>query len=407
MINTPRFLFLCILWWLAGMVCAQGPAPTQGSASRQAHNKRDITHRSNAELRELLMQEAVNDAIDRVAPIEVRSVTKHQVGERRRDKRSTFKENFQQKSSQRTNVRWLRTSAYDFQQNVPRKGWWTCTVQGTVQPMDGGMSSPLSIVEAESFIVDSRKGAQVRVELMNPPKGIDVGERLESFSERGKRTGQAVVTAMDADGFSARILRGRWSVRPGDQMEQGTFPLLSGGFRVRGGTNAPWPYRPAGTASDQANESIVVQGLIFEFYERSLLKQWELHGGVELMRTNDSIAANVFTLYVGAARPITLIPEFLQLVPSIDIGMVLSGGTVSLGALPVFAVGSLEAQFQLGAVELSGGVRYRAMLTDSPFAGPMVTVGIGLDLYRVLGKDTGDRYQPGLSLQSVKDMLKP
>lgn len=408
MINSRRILSLCLLWWLVGVVCAQGPVATQGSASRPARNKRDINHRSNADLRQLLIQEAVNDAIDRVAPIEVQSVTKHQVGERSRDKRSTHKENFQQKSMQRTTVRWLRTSAYNFQQNGRRKGPWTCTVQGTVEPLDQKESPALAIVEAESFLVDSRKGAQVRVELMNPPKGIDVGERVESFNEAGKRTGQLVVTTVDADGFTARMIRGRWSVRRGDQLDLGKFPLLSGGLRARGTTNEAWPYRLASTTGDQPPESIVVQGLMLEFYERSLLKQWELHAGIELMRTTDSIAANVGTFYIGAGKPINLIPEFLQLVPSIDIGMVFTGESVYLGSskLPVFATGSLEAQFHLGAVELSGGVRYRAMLETGPFAGPMATVGIGLDLYRLLGTDTGDRYQPGLSFRSLQEMLQ-
>jgi len=112
-----------------------------GQAVRYVNNRRDIYHPRNENARKELIRDAVKDAIEKGASINVGHVSI-------RDFNSTLEKSFEDvfddyvsQNLEHYNVKWSRTSNYNFTLIEPKK--WKCEVNGEVSNL---MSIHLTIL---------------------------------------------------------------------------------------------------------------------------------------------------------------------------------------------------------------------------------------------------------------------
>ena len=391
-----KHLLLILLCGLGATAIAQTGTPSWGQAALPVRNALDIAHPRNAEVRFALMRHAVADAIDRVAPVEVRTVTQLSVEEQRTRSGGRFREEYHYSTVQRTDVRWQRSGEFRFARDPLRSGWWTCQVNGTVhrrvagEPRATGMDAP---------VVAGKRGALVRLYPQWGAEALKVGQCYESHRAgqlgAGAPTGRLVVTHVAADGATARVLRGQWTVRPGDELRTATFGLLRGGVHARYGTALTQRLNAEG-----GRTTVVARSLAVDFFEHGLLDRWELGLGLEGMGAQGPEGELVTGLFarVGVGRPLPLLPEVLYLLPSLHGGLGLLSREVDLGEgnMPLFVDACLELALRLGVLELSAGLRNRLLLGDQQFAGSMPTLGLRVDLYRLRNYTADGRRSPAL-----------
>lgn len=402
-----RLLLLFVITTTAvSSLQAQRVLPAHGEATRAALNGKDIHHPRNDELRQVLMQDAVRDAVEQVAGVQVSVVTELGVQERRGTEQTFFVEDLRTSTVQRVGIRWTRNAPFTFAPHPTLKRTWICSVSGTVQefalgPTGGSLNA---VPYSEVGVVKHKRGAQVTIS----PSAGDVfhpGDRIELFgSERSAhgRTADALMTRPTASVYvtsvqdgqvNGTVIRGRWKVRAGQRAEPGDFPLLRGGVKVQ---YTLWAPPPSPTTEQPFGP--VTSGLSIGFFEQSLVQHWGATFGIEVATTSVSPTENVMDLYphLGVFRPFAILPEVLQLSPSLSGGMALLGTTHADGVrgLPFFLDLGLSAELRLGALDLSAGLRNRSVLGAPQLGGLGPFLGLQLDLYR-LTNDTEDRITPG------------
>ena len=378
-----------------------------GHAARLATNRLDIQHRRNDALRRQLMQDAVQDAIERVAPVEVRSNTHAAVHERRSNERTHFTDDFEQRTVQRSRIAWQRIGDFQFQRDPQRYRQWICTVSGTVRglPVPVEFDTERLALAMDRPMVTRKRGATVQLSLdgLDKPKPGDVLEsHRPARTAQGdagvpRVTGQLVVTEVNDRSATARVVRGYWTARTKDAVRKGHGGILRGGVQLHYTTDAGTMLPAAG----EGRPSRPVQALSVAFFEHSLLQRWEVSMGVEAI--SDPIPGGnpllSFLPHVRVGRPFALVPEVLYLTPSVGggYGVLSSVYPAAERALPFFADGLLELSLRLGAVEVHAGARHRIMLGNEHLSGTRPTVGLRLDLYRMTHYQADGRKTPGLA----------
>ena len=413
-----RLLPLVIACCQVVVLSAQQILPTQGEATRAARNGHDIHHPRNDALRQQLMQEAVRDAVERVAGVQVSVITELGVQERRGTEETFFVEDLRTSTVQRVGIRWTRNAPFTFSPHPTLKQTWICRVSGTVQevplgPSGGGLHT---LPYTEVGMVRRKHGAQV---VLSPAPGdtLQVGDRIAVFGpqrstrtgspdqEMTRSTGSVLVTDVTDGLVSGTVLRGRWNVRPGQRIAHGDFPLLRGGVKLRFGV---WAHPPQNM--DELSTPLTSSVLSIGFFEHSLVQHWGVELGVEVTTTALSPTRTAVDLFphVGVFRPFALVPEVLHLGPSLSGGMALLGGDQvdAVQVLPFFLDLGVELDLRLGAAEVSVGLRDRSVLGAPWMGGTGLFLGLQLDLYR-LANDTEDRSSPGLGrgVQAVRSAL--
>ncbi len=381
--------------------------PTKGRAEIQVSNGRSIHHPRNAEAKHELMRLAVLDAIDRVAPVEVRSQVHHAVREERVGRRLRFRESFDQVIQQRTDIVWRRVGEYGFQRDPERPHWWICIVNGEVEHKGAQATAATGPPPAEPLLVASRKGARVWTFPVwsgaAPPVG---GVYQAQRPGHPGATGLVVVDRSAAARSRARVLQGHLTLRPGDELIAVDHGLLRGGVQVRAGQGLARTVRMEGVESEVRVSSIAV-----DFFEQGLLHRWELSLGFEGMGTTagDSLLDHGFFARVGIIRPIAIVPGALSLRPGLlgGIGVVDDQVYMSEGRGVLLADAQAELALHLGALQLTAGVRWRGVTGTGTYGGTLYCVGAWLDLYRITGLILEDRDRPmvGRSLFLMRDVL--
>jgi hypothetical protein len=397
---------LLLLAWAACLPLAA--QPTKGRAEIHVPNGRSIHHPRNAEARQELMRLAVVDAIDRVAPVEVRSRVHHAVREDRTGaRRYRFHESFEQVIQQRTDVVWRRVGEYGFQRDPERPHWWICIVNGVVELPEVAAASPAAKHAEEPLLVASRKGARVWTFPVWSAKVPPVGGVFEGHrTGRAGPTGLVVVDRSSASEARALVVQGHYTLRPGDELVAVDHGLLRGGVQLRVGQGAARTAPLEGTGSQASVNSIAL-----DFFEQGLLHRWELSLGFEAMglMAGDSLQGHGFFARVGIIRPLAIVPGALSLRPGLlgGFGVEDDHAYMSEGRGVLLADAQAELAVHLGALQLTAGVRWRGITGTGAYGGTMYCVGAWLDLYRISGLILEDRDRPmvGRSLFLMRDLL--
>lgn len=404
--RTPLLLLTVIGSGVFLAACAQPVHPAQGEATRAAQNGRDIHHPSNDAFRVLLLQEAVQDAIERSAGISISVTTVLDVQERRGTETTFFVEILRANTVQRIGIRWRRESAYRFARHPSLRHAWTCSVTGTVQelPMTSEPAVDAAAISAEKGIILSRRLGDVQ---LRPPAGevYAPGDRL--VVQGGPASASVLVTHVQDGLVTGRIIRGRSSVRMGQRIDRGEFPLLRGGIKLRM-SGAMGSERT--TSNDPASDH-VLSVLSVEVFEYSLVEQWGVLFGLDIaMGTWNGQRSTLDLLpHAGAYRPFALLPEVLYLGPYMNAGIgFIDADHPDFGhQATLYVEPGIEAELRLGAIELCAGARYRAVGGLPALSGGELFIGAQLDLYRLAGR-TEARTRPSLlpGLQAMRNGIR-
>jgi len=401
-----RFTFLLVVLFVTCGLLAQDDRLATGHATRLATNRLDIQHRRNDELRARLMQDAVQDALERAAPVEVRSSTRSSVHERRSSDRNHFTDDFEQRSVQRSRIAWQRSGDFHFQRDPKHYRQWVCTVLGTVRelPVAEELDPGRLALSPARPTVTRKRGATLQLswEGMERPKPGDVLESHRSGragqADGGVQrvTGQLVVTEVNERSATARLVRGYWTARPNDLLRRADVGVLRGGLQLRYSMDAD-PMLP--TASD-VSVPRSVQSISVDFFEHSLLQRWEISAGLEVLSDRSFSTDPIMGLlpHIALGRPFALLPEVLYLTPTLGggYGLLSSAYPAPQRSMPFFFDGLLEASLRLGALEFRAGVRYRNMLGNEHLSGLTPNIGLRLDIYRMTHFRAEGRQAPGL-----------
>ena len=395
---------LLLLAWAAWLPLAA--QPTKGRAEIRVPNGRSIHHPRNAEAKHELMRLAVTDAIDRVAPVEVRTQVHHAVREERIGRRQRFRESFDQVIQQRTDIVWRRVGEYGFQRDPERPHWWICIVNGVVERKDAP-APPTTNGPREALLVASRKGSRVwtfPVWSGAPPSvgGVFEGRR----AGHAGATGLVVVDRSTGSEARARMLQGHLSLRPGDELVPVDHGLLRGGVQLRAGQGPARMVHMEGTGTP-----VSVNSIALDFFEQGLLHRWELSLGFEMsgIMAGDSLLENGLFARVGIIRPLAIVPSALSLRPGLlgGVGAVDDHTYMSEGRGVLLADAQAELALHLGALQLTAGVRWRGITGTGSLGGTLYCIGAWLDLYRISGLILEGRDRPavGRSLFLMRDVL--
>ncbi|MEZ4755331.1 MAG: hypothetical protein R2817_00730 [Flavobacteriales bacterium] len=399
-LRAAGLLLCCALCW---RLAAQGTAmPTTGTAIMDVGNRRDIHHHRNQEAREKLKRKAVQDAVERVAAVDISVVTELRVREERNGGYRSFSESYLNQVLEQYHVSWSRAGDFTFQRDPSSPRAWLCSVSGTVRQLPNTDAAPLRKARApEEPQVLAKRGPHLYVapgrqqQLQAWQRYAVVRTTHAASRVPGQRTaGRIVVLADEVDGRArAQVISGRYAIREGQHLVPASFPLVRGGVGY-GNFQQGTP----GSAEEPPAEQ--VQGHALDYFEESLLDGVGLLVGMDFLQVyaGDSLTYRSLAPRLGATYRLPLLPEVLHL-----------RGTGSFGMNVPYPEQNEESQFMLlgkvdlclnlGPVELSTGFRYNQVFNYALLSGAFTSIGIAVDLYRYI-PGTHHRRYPGL-----RDML--
>lgn len=389
-----------VLWCLCIHVLpAQDEAmPTSGKAIMDVGNRRDIHHHSNHEAREKLKRKAVQDAVERVAAVDISVVTELRVREERREGSRTFSETYLNEVLQRYHVRWSRSGDFTFQRDPSGPRVWVCSVAGTVRQLPGTDAARVHKARVPEkprvvakrgghlFVAPGQEGNLQAWQCFEVVRTTHAGSRVP-----GQRRAGRIVLLSGEEGDRARayIISGRYAIREGQSLTPTSFPL------IRGGAGYAYFERGAFGATD-GTPAEQVQGHALDYFEESLLDGVGLLVGLDLMQvlTGDSITYRSLAPRLGASYRLALFPEVVHLRATGSFGM--NAPYPEQEQESQFMLqGKLELCLNLGPVELSTGLRFNQVFNTAQLSGSFASIGIGVDLYRFI-PGTHHRRYPGL-----------
>lgn len=383
---------------------------TSGIAILDIGNKRDIYDQRNGDALLKLKQEAVIDAIEKVATVSISVRSELSVSEHGINGQNAFFEQFVNNVLQRYNVRWTRTGDYELQQDPNRKRVWICRVSGTVEIGDEFEADPILETPTQPFI-RAKRGKRIYC-TEGTAFELRVGQKIEVLKEQdvnagsgsivaNKVVGQAIITETQDRSATAEIVSGRYSIKDGYTVRPADFPVVAGGIKV----GFFFTDEKVGIRESGSDSLRQINGISIDYFELSKIKHYGVTFGVDLISDQVSDSSNNTSAIVrfGLMRPIAVLPEYVFLTPSISFGYAALSEEYGIGTTGRFAMQmQVEGGMRSGILEIGVGLRYNYIHGFDQLSNLYPIATFSLDLLR-FARGAQDRDAPGFGM--LMDLL--
>ena len=339
----------------------------EGTAVKKLTNSKDIRDPLNEDAMYELMQKAVLDAIERGSQKIIQVNTYNKMEES--SSQGYHFDNFMSTSVQKYGVTWRRTSEPKFL--FLGKKLWQCSLKGIVgaAATNQDNSTPLNLDTKRTLKVRGRvsplmihinTGDQVSVgELVAVTKTVGA-QVLNGYDRYKKVKAIAYVTRVENNFSIARIVKGFWHVREGDEIKSGRFSSHRTGFKLE--------YTPTGIQSFNSNLEIFSAS----FYTQSYISRWGFAIGLDLININNLESLLGYTNppnnpvlmpNMGVNYHIGLIPDLLYIIPEFNVGYLIDTPLPNFSQIPVGSP-KIQVALRIGAIEFCAGITYRYFYND-------------------------------------------
>lgn len=387
-----------------------------GESIKTLENKKDIYHVRNQFFREQMIEEAIFDAIEQVAPIHFSSMIQHVQSSTSVEK--SFEEVYEDYLSStltRYNVQWHRTSGYKFARMEGKT--WKCRVEGEIISIDGEYPDTVHQVkipgESQDYFI-TRKSFNIVHINAGENKGIRLGDEFVAWRYKRKRTingynfvakpaGLIKITNIDERFCVGRIVKGMYGVHTSQQVSRVNFKAYRLGLEYR----LSGSYEQVNTTEFGEKESTtnIISHSLFLYYN-SLFSRFGFRLGLEVFDVDKKsyihefssrmadTSTYVFYPKISLNYSIGLIPDVLYLQPEISGGyLFFEEGSELLfdccdnpwGA-DVMIEGGILAVFRFGCFDISGGITYKYANDYPELSNYYPHVGLGFNFTRYSGR---------------------
>jgi hypothetical protein len=377
--SYSTYLFLGIMMFCGlSFVEVDAQKAVTGQAVRYVNNRRDIYHPRNENKRKELILDAVKDAIERGASINVGHVEIRNFNSTLEKSFEDVFDDFVSQNLQHYNVKWNRTSNYNFTLIEPKT--WKCEVNGEVSNVDLGNIEPILPRKIQSIYI-TRKSYNVVYLNSGTEDGVEAGDKFVVYRHKQKKAVTGYHTVPKQVGLitiktphkrfsEGRIIKGIYNVRESQLVKKADFRTSRFGLEYQlSGNNEQ--INSIGLIENNSTLNILSHSIFLSHY--SYKSRTGFKFGLEVLDTEISRNEINESVYLFVPKfnwffSIGLIPDILILSPGFSIGYMLSDKNeisdyLSLskknwGADIVVETG-IGAHVRIKFVDLIGGINYK------------------------------------------------
>ncbi len=332
-IMNIKLMFVVILIFFFDISFSQDLETSTGEYITKITNGKDIYHFKNKLIRKRMQLLAIIDAIEKGATIKIESKKTLITGSYTIGGKETTYEEFMMSIQTKHKVIWQRTSNYEFEKLGNRK--WKVSVAGLVknatdkddlEPFE--FDRAISLSGSEDYVIERRSYNKVFINIgkdkVRHNKGLVVSRDVLVRTIGGGRMvskpkALLKVEQVNKEFTTARIVKGFWNVKKGDVVSVRRYNKSRSGFELNF-----FEYR---------NNSPVyrLSALRTNYYFQSYNSRLGFSFGCEfsnyspqrLLANKQIIDHLVFIPNMGLNYYVGLIPDFLYLSPSINVGYII------------------------------------------------------------------------------------